>query len=77
MLPVGENGLIPGLQTGVSNLRNMMTTYVQSECGLSVKAQEILTVLKAVSGDPRTEGFLEEYKGPTFMWLFNIYSKPE
>ena len=49
-----------------------MTTYVQSECGLSVKAQEILTVLKAVSGDPRTEGFLEEYKGRKWLPMCNI-----
>jgi hypothetical protein len=49
-----------------------MTTYVQSECGLSVKAQEILAVLKAVSGDPRTEGFLEEYKGRKWLPMCNI-----
>lgn len=72
MLPVGENGLNPGLKAGVSNLRNMMTTYVQSECGLSVKAQEILAALKAVSSDPRTESFLEEYEGKRWLPVDNI-----
>ena len=49
-----------------------MQTLVQSECGLSVKAQEILAALKAASNDPRTEGFLEEYKGHKWLPMCNI-----
>lgn len=49
-----------------------MQTLVHSECGLSVKAQEILAALKAVSVDPRTESFLEEYKGRKWLPMCNI-----
>lgn len=49
-----------------------MQTLVHSECGLSVKAQEILAALKAVSVDPRTESFLEEYKGRKWLPMCNM-----
>ena len=49
-----------------------MQVLVQSKAGLSVKGQEILAVLKAVSDDPRTEGFLEEHKGRKWLPMCNI-----
>ena len=49
-----------------------MQALVQSECGLSVKAQEVLKALKDVSGDERTQGFLEKYKGRKWLPMDNI-----
>ena len=40
--------------------------------GLSVKAQEIIKAFEVVHQDPRTIGFLEEYKGQKWLPMDNI-----